>query len=279
MGLNTKKELIYKAQEISINKQCKIVGVKRSTMYYRAKPKYTAKIIDLFDKIEDIYEDRPYMGHRTIYQEMLGEGYEIGRDRVLKYMKLLGIEAIYPKKKRDRRGKAYKKYPYLLGGLEITHPNQVWCSDLSYIPMSRGFCYLVAIMDCYSRKILSWRLSNSLDASFCIEALEEALRQYGSPEIFNTDQGSQFTSKEYITTLEKHNIRISMASTGRAIDNVLIERFFRSIKYENIYLFRYDTVKKLKQGIADYMQLYNYRRKHSSLEYKTPAEYYFKKAA
>lgn len=218
---------------------------------------------------------RPSLGYRAMTKRLKRLGYAVGKKRIRRLMQLMGISSIYRRKKKTTiPNKQHFKYPYLLRGLKINRPNQVWCTDITYIPMKKGFIYLVGIMDWYSRKILSWRISNTLDTSFCVEALEEALSKHEKPEIFNSDQGCQFTSKEFTEILLKNDIRISMDGRGRAIDNVFIERFWKSLKYEEVYLKAYETVKEAVFSIGEYIWDYNNDRPHTSLGDKTPEEVY-----
>lgn len=259
--------------ELSVRKQCEILGLNRNKVYSQEK-ELSQSEIEIMNKIDEIYTMFPFYGYRRIWKNLLEKNIFIGRDRTLKYMRLMGICAIYPKK-TTFRNKDHKVYPYLLKNLDINRPDQVWATDITYIKMERGFCYLVAIIDWYSRKILSYKLSNCLSTDFCIEALEEALLKYPKPGIFNTDQGCQFTSEEFTKILLQNEIKISMDSKGRATDNAVIERFWRNVKYENIYLNKYQTIQEVKVGIRNYIEFYNQRRLHSSLDYKTPHSVYF----
>ncbi len=224
--------------------------------------------------IKEIFEGRPTKGHRMIWQDLKEVEIPIGRDRTLKYMNLLGLKPIYPGKKTSIPNKEHKKYPYLLKDLKIIEPNQVWATDITYLKLPTGNCYFVGIIDWFSRKILSYKISNTLDVQFCIDALNEAIYNYGPPDIFNSDQGSQFTCSDFIAVLENHKIKISMDSVGRWADNIIIERFFRTLKYEDFYLFKYETITETKIGIKSYIEYYNSQRKHSSLGYLTPNDYY-----
>jgi putative transposase len=226
-------------------------------------------------RIDEIHLKYPFMGSRSIRDQLQGMGYDIGRGHVRTLMKKMGIEAIYRKPRLSKRHPAHKVYPYLLRGLEINRGNQVWSADITYLPMARGFCYLVAIMDWASRKVLAWRLSNTLDASFCCDALEEALIRYGIPDIFNTDQGSQFTSEDFTEMLRTRGISISMDGRGRWLDNIFIERLWRSVKYEEVYLKGYESVAEARQGLKTYFDFYNRLRRHQSLDRKTPDEVYW----
>ncbi len=225
-------------------------------------------------RIDEIHLKLPFYGNRRIRDQLHREGCKVNRKKVRRLMRLMGISALYPRRRTSKPGKGHKIYPYLLKDLSIDRPNQVWASDITYIPMARGFLYLVAILDLYSRKVLSWRLSNTLDPEFCVSALEEALRHHGTPEIFNTDQGAQFTSDAFIKVLQDAGVRISMDGKGRWIDNVFIERVWRSLKYEEVYLKAYENAAEAKRGIGDYFQFYNQERPHYALARFTPDEVY-----
>jgi putative transposase len=226
----------------------------------------------LMRRLDALYTEMPY---RRMTQHLKDAGYGVNPKRVRRLMRLMGIEAIYPKPNSSRRNPRHPVYPYLLRNLSITRPNQVWATDITYIPMERGFVYLVAIMDWHSRYVLSWRVSNTLDTDFCLEALEEALSKYGRPDIFNTDQGSQFTSQAWTERLSAEGIRISMDGRGRFLDNIFVERLWRSVKYEHLYITRHETVSQLKAGLTEYFARYNCTRLHQALGYKTPAHAYF----
>jgi putative transposase len=217
----------------------------------------------------------PFYGSRRLLDELLGLGFAIGRDHVRTLMRRMDMVALYPKKKLSEPHPGHKIYPYLLRGKTITRAGEVWAADVTYLPMARGFAYLVCVMDWASRKVLSFRLSNTLDASFCIEALEEALERYGAPEIMNTDQGSQFTSEGFTSVLEANNVKISMDGRGRWLDNVFIERLWRSVKYEEVYVKAYENIPEARRELAAYFDLYNQRRKHQGLEGRTPDEVYW----
>jgi len=242
--------------------------VPRSTYYYQPQPE-SAENLRLMRRLDELYLKSPFFGSRKMAVEL-----GINRKRAQRLMRILGIEAHYCKPNLSRPAPGQQVYPYLLRGVTIERPNQVWVSDITYLPMHRGFCYLVAIMDLFSRKILTWRLSNTLDTRFCTEALNEALATYPKSDIFNTDQGAQFTSTEFTTILKQHDIQISMDSKGRWIDNVFIERFWRSLKYEEVYLRAYQSIPEAKAYISDYIQDYNHYRRHSSLDYQTPQSVY-----
>jgi putative transposase len=277
LGLNIKQAMVNKDEQMPITKQCDILSLSRSSVYYTATEKMTPEVINVMHAIDRVYTEYPFYGHRRICDELQEQGYPIGRDRTLAYMQQMGLEAFYPKRKRNTSlaNKAHKVYPYLLRDLKITRANQVWATDITYIPLNGKFCYLVAIIDWYSRALLSYRISNSLDVQFCLEVLDDTLARYGKPEIFNSDQGCQFTSHAFTEKLLSKDIRISMDGKGRAIDNIIIERFFRTLKYEDIYLHRYGSIKELKQGLKRYMHFYNHKRRHSSLNKKTPVYTYY----
>ena len=265
--------MIEKVAYLSISRQCELLELNRSSFYYQAKPLGESDY-RVMRRIDEIFTEHPYYGNRRMAHILRSEGFDIGRKKVRKYYQIMGIEAIYPKMNLSRRNQEHKVYPYLLKDLEITHSNQVYCADITYIRLRRGFVYLVAIMDWHSRYILSWRVSISLENDFCVDALNEALAIHGNPDIFNTDQGVQCTSRDFVRSLESNAIRISMDSKGRALDNVFIERFWRSLKQEKIYRFDLETVSEAKAAIKEYIDYYNKRRPHQALGYKTPEEVY-----
>ena len=230
--------------------------------------------LKLMRLIDEIHLKRPFYGSRRIRDDLQDLGHPVNRKRVQRLMRKMGILALFPKANTSRPGKGHQIYPYLLKGLSVDRPNQVWATDISYIPMARGFVYVVAIMDWYSRKVLAWRVSNTMDADFCVEALEEAIRRYGAPDIFNTDQGAQFTSDAFTGVLKDADIRISMDGKGRWVDNVFVERLWRSLKYEEVYLKAYDTVAEARLGIGNYFRFYNRERRHQSLDRQTPDQVY-----
>ena len=242
-------------KNLSIARQCDLLLVNKSTYYYKAKG-LTQRDLEIMKMIDEIYTERPYFGARRMSKYLAPYGITIGRKAVSRYYRIMAIEAVYPKMNLSKRNQAHKIYPYLLRGVEITRVNQVWSTDITYIRMAQGFVYLVAVIDWFSRYILSWKISISLDADFCIAALEDAIEKHGQPEIFNTDQGSQFTSKDFITVLKEHKIKISMDGKGRALDNVFIERFWRSLKQEKIYMIILNTVKEAKNAITNYITFY-----------------------
>jgi len=265
--------MIDRGHPIPITKQCGILEVSRSSFYYQPVP-FPEGELALMRRIDEIHLKLPFYGSRRIRDQLQREGYKVNRKKVRRLMHLMGISALYPKRRTSLPDRGHKIYPYLLRDLTIERSNQVWCADICYIPMARGFLYLVAIMDWASRKVLSWRLSNTMDTEFCVDALEEALSLHGTPEIFNTDQGAQFTSDAFTQVLKDAGVRISMDGKGRWIDNVFIERLWRSLKYEEVYLKAYETVAEAIRGIGDYFDLYNDERPHQSLGRLTPNEAY-----
>jgi putative transposase len=261
--------------KLSVSSRCELLEVSRGFAYYKAVD-LGEKYKDTIRLIDEIHLEIPEFGQRGIRDMLEFEGVYIGRDLVRTLMQHMGMCSISPKAKTTiPGGKEHKIHPYLLGNIDILRPNQVWTTDITYVPMGKGYMYLVAVMDWCSRKVLSWRISNTLDTDFCIEALEEALENYGPPEIFNTDQGCQFTSREFTGILTDNGVRISMDGKGRWVDNVIMERFWRTIKYGDIYAREYQNGQDLYTGIKNYILLYNSRRTHSSLEKRTPDEAYF----
>jgi putative transposase len=263
-----------KAPSLSIAKQCRLLNLQRSSYYYRPKP-VKAEDLELMRLIDEQYLKTPTWGSRSMRNHLRRLGYKINRKRIQRLMRLMGLEAIYPRPKTSRPHPEHKVYPYLLRNLNIERPNQVWSTDITYLPMNRGFMYLVAVMDWHSRKVLSWRLSNTMETDFCVEAVEEAIRRYGAPEIFNTDQGSQFTSDDFTGLLKKHDIAISMDGRGRAQDNIFIERLWWTLKYNYIYLRSFDNGAVLRRGIRGWFSFYNQERFHQALDNLTPDEVYY----
>jgi putative transposase len=257
----------------SIRRQCALLGLQRSSYYYRPASE-TPFNLQLMRLIDEQYLRTPYLGYpkMTVYLRRLG--FEVNHKRVYRLMRTMGLQAVYPRPKTSVGHKEHKVYPYLLRGLQIDRPNHVWCADITYVPVTGGYMYLVAVMDWYSRYVLSWELSNSLDRFFCLEALERALAT-GRPAIFNTDQGAQFTSHDFTGRLQQSEIQISMDGRGRMMDNIFIERLWRSVKYEEIYLRQYEAVPQLLSGLAVYFKQYNEFRPHQALGYATPAEVHF----
>jgi putative transposase len=257
----------------SVRRQCELLRVSRSGLYYEPVPTSPEELA-LMRRIDELHLKYPFYGSRKLAHELRGEGHEANRKRVQRLMRLMGLEAMAPKPKTSEPHPENPIYPYLLRGLAISKANQVWATDITYIPMKAGFVYLVAIMDWYSRRVLSWRLSNTLDSSFCVDALEEALATFGQPEIFNTDQGAQFTADAFTKVLRSRGIAISMDGKGRCLDNVFVERLWRSLKYEEVYLHVYDSIADARAGIGRYLGFYNERRPHQALGYQTPDAFY-----
>ncbi len=258
---------------LSLSRQCGLLSISRSAFYYVLKGE-SPENLALMRRIDELFLKYPFYGSRQMVRQLRREGIRIGRHRVRRLMRLMGLEAIYQAPRTSDPHPAHRIYPYLLRGLAIDRPNQVWCADITYIPVQRGFLYLVAIMDWATRHVLAWRLSNTMDACFCVEALNEALSKYGKPEIFNTDQGSQFTSFDFTGVLKDAEIAISMDGRGRCMDNIFIERLWRSLKYEAVYLFELTDGFKAERVIAEWIDFYNTERPHSALGDQTPAEAY-----
>jgi putative transposase len=270
MSASARRSLVDRSdRDLSIVAQCGLLRVPRSTLYYQGAPA-GADDLAVMRQVDEIYLERPFYGSRRMAVELARRGFVANRKRVRRLMRLMGLEAIYPKPDTSRRHPEHKVYPYLLRGLEVDRPSQVWCADITYIPMAQGFVYLVAVMDWFSRRVLSWRLSISLESDFCVEALEEAMERHGPPEIFNTDQGVQFTSAAFIATLEGLGVRVSMDGKGRYLDNIFIERLWRSLKYEEVFIKSYSTVSEARKGIDAWMLFYNDERPHQALGYRTP---------
>ena len=266
--------MIAKEHSLPVTRQCELLDLNRSSVYYQPSL-VSAEDLALMRRLDEMHLERPFYGSRRLRDWLCDEGHEVNRKRVQRLMRLLGITALYPKKRTSQAGKGHKIYPYLLRGLRIDRPNQVWATDLTYIPMAKGFVYLVAIMDWYSRRVLSWRISNSMDTDFCVEALEEALSTYGAPEIINTDQGAQFTSQAFTGVLQDAGVSISMDGKGRWVDNVFVERLWRSVKYEEVYLKAYESVAQARDNISRYLEFYNRDRRHQALDRQTPDDMYF----
>ena len=266
--------MIDRQHELPLTRQSQILKLSRSSLYYRAVG-VRERDLEMMKIIDAVHLKHPFYGTRNIRDELRDRGYKVGRGHVNTLMKKMGIEALYRKPRLSKPNSGHKIYPYLLRGLDIVRANQVWATDITYIPMAKGFCYLVAIMDWASRRVLAWRLSNTLDVSFCNDALEEAIRKHGIPDIFNSDQGSQFTSEEFTGILMSHGIKISMDGRGRWMDNVFIERLWKSVKYEDIYLKAYESIAEVRQGLREYFEFYNTRRRHHSLDRRTPDEVYW----
>jgi putative transposase len=270
MSVPDRRELLMHGDKrLSVRRQCHLLGLHRSGVYRPRRPANDNDLA-LMRRLDELFTQWPFLGSRRLGRLLRREGHAINRKRVQRLMRHMGIAALGPKPRTTRRAPAHKIYPYLLRGVTIDRPNQVWAADITYIPIGRGFLYLVAVMDWASRAVLSWRLSNTMDVSFCVSALEEALARFGRPEIFNTDQGSQFTSAAFTGALIEAGVAISMDGRGRWMDNVFIERLWRSLKYEDIYLKGYADGSEARAGIAEWITFYNDRRPHQALGHRTP---------
>jgi putative transposase len=266
--------MVTKDSPLPIVRQCQLLALPRSSFYYTHQG-VSEDDLAMMRLIDECHLKHPYYGSRRIRDWLEDRDHVVNRKRVQRLMRQMGMAALYPKRNLSRRNQAHRVYPYLLKGLSIDRANQVWATDVTYIPMARGFVYLVAIIDWYSRKVLAWQLSNTLDADFCVDALREALATYGRPAIFNTDQGSQFTSEAFTGVLREHDIRISMDGKGRWVDNVFVERLWRSLKYEEVYLKAYDSIAHARRSIGQYLAFFNTERRHQSLGRRTPDAVYF----
>jgi len=286
LDLNDRKSLIEsKHEQLTVSEQCELVGISRSSYYYKAVP-MSQEDIKILHRIDEIATDNSEYGYRLIHAQLKEDGYSIGKNRVLKYMGILGLQAIYPTKKRltSIKHPEHKIYEYLLKQywtqdgkkkhVYVSTPNEVWSGDITYIRTNGGFMYLAAVIDWHSKAVLAYKISNSMDATLATDVLQEALSKYPKPKIFNSDQGSQYTSHEHTQLLKDHKIQISMNGRGRSIDNIVIERFFRTLKHSNIYISNYETIKDLKEGVAAYIHKYNFKRFHSSLDYQKPMNVY-----
>lgn len=258
---------------LSIRRQCELLRVSRSSLYYKPVEPYPEELA-LMRQMDELHLKYPFFGSRKITQSLKGQGYDVNRKRVQRLMRKMGLESTAPKPQTSKASPEHPTYPYLLRHTKVTKPNQVWAADITYIPMSRGFAYLVAVMDWYSRRVLAWRLSNTLDTAFCVEAVRKALWRHGTPEVFNTDQGAQFTSEDFTSVLLDHGAKISMDGKGRYLDNVFVERLWRSLKYEEVYLNAYDSVAEARAGIRAYFSFYNDERPHQALGYQTPSRFH-----
>ena len=274
MSVSRRQSMVVSGHELlSVVRQCALLKIARSGLYYERTGE-SALNLSLMQEIDRAFTEWPFLGVRQMRDYLVLLGYGAGKKRVRRLMRVMGLMAIYQKPRTSTPNPEHKRYPYLLRGLTIDRSNQVWCADITYIPMRKGFLYLVAVMDWHSRKVLSWRLSNTMDTDFCVAALEEALAKYGTPDIFNTDQGSQFTSFAFTNVLRENEICISMDGRGRWLDNVFIERLWRSLKYENVYLNAYETGSEAREGIGRWIAFYNQTRPHSSLAGTTPERCY-----
>jgi putative transposase len=270
MSMAARLSLVDRADPVlSIVAQCQLLKVARSTLYYRPA-EVSADDLAVMRRLDELYLAWPFYGSRRMVAVLRREGWEVNRKRVRRLMRVMGLEAIYQKPNTSAAHPQHKVYPYLLRGMVIDRPNQAWCADITYIPMAKGFVYLVVVMDWFSRRVLSWRLSIGLESGFCVEALTEAMERYGPPEVFNTDQGVQFTSAEFVGALEARGVRVSMDGRGRYLDNIFIERLWRSLKYEEVFIKAYGSVAEARRGIGVWLGFYNDERPHQALGYLTP---------
>jgi len=273
--VNERKQWVSSSEPLPVTRQCELTGVARSSVYADQLATVASdEELELFRLIDVEYTRHPFYGSRKIRKYLRDLGYKINRKRVQRLMQVLGLAGMAPGPNTSRPHPEHRVYPYLLRGVTVTHPNHVWSTDITYIRLARGFVYLVAVIDWYSRKVLSWRLSNTLDTGFCVDCLQQAIQAYGVPEIFNTDQGCQFTSEAFTGVLKSHGITISMDGRGRALDNIFVERLWRSVKYEDVYLKGYNTMSELLIGLTEYFVFYNTERTHQSLDYNTPDHAY-----
>ena len=266
--------MINRGHDLALTKQAALLGISRGSVYYEPMP-VSPEDLALMRRMDELHLEFPFAGSRMLRDLLAAEGSKIGRRHATTLMQRMGIEAIYRRPNTSKPAPGHRIYPYMLRGLTIDRPNHVWATDITYIPMARGFLYLTVVMDWCTRRILAWRLSNTMEASFCVDAVEEALAKYGCPRIFNTDQGSQFTSTEFTSVLIKNNVAISMDGKGAWRDNVFVERFWRTVKYEEVYLRAYDNVSEARQSIGRYLDFYNARRPHAALDRRTPDQVYF----
>ena len=271
--MSQRRALIEPHLPPSQRRQCELLGVNRSSLYYTPVPPDVQELA-LMRRIDELHLQHPFFGSRMLTQVLKRQGLLINRKHVQRLMRLMGLESLAPKPTTSSPAQEHPLYPYLLRGVTVCRVNQVWAADITYIPMARGFAYLVAVIDWYSRRVLAWRLSNTLETSFCLEALGEALERFGKPEIFNTDQGAQFTADSFTQALRDRGIKISMDGKGRCIDNVFVERLWRSLKYEEVYLNPYDSMGEARGGIGRYFHFFNYERPHQALGYQTPGSFY-----
>ena len=271
--MSTRRAMIRTYPKLSIRRQCELLQVNRAHLYYEPVTPDPDDLA-LMRHMDELHLKHPFFGSRMLTQMLKREGRSVNRKRIQRLMRLMGLESLAPKPHTSSAAPEHPKYPYLLRQLKVVRVNQVWASDITYIPMKRGFAYLVAVIDWYSRCVLSWKISPTLEADFCVKALEEALEAYPHPDIFNTDQGAQFTADAFIDVLRDHHIKISMDGKGRCIDNIFVERLWRSLKYEEVYLNEYDDLSEAEQGISQYISFFNEERPHSTLGYQTPRAFF-----
>lgn len=274
MSRGQRQAMMEPNHPVSLRRQCQMLGISRSTVYYHPRP-VSAEDLELMRLMDEEYLRTPVYGSRRMTAYLRRNGHLVNRKRVQRLMRLMGLHAVYPRPRTTRVNQDHHVYPYLLRGLDIHRPNQVWATDITYVPMARGFMYLVAIMDWHSRRVLAWRVSNTLDTDFCVDALEEALERHGTPEIVNTDQGCQFTSEAFTGVLKDHHVKISMDGKGCYQDNIFVERLWRSVKYESLYLHAFSDGMQLRKELTRYFSWYNAERPHQGLEDATPDEVYF----
>jgi len=272
--MNERRAKIHIVHELPRTRRCELLDVARSSAYYQPEL-VAAQDLALMRLIDEIHLQYPFYGSRRLRNELEDRGHTVNRKRIQRLMRKMDLTALYPRRRTSQPGKGHKVYPYLLRHLSIERANQVWATDITYCPMAKGFMYLIAIIDWHSRRVLSWRVANTLDTSFCVEALEEALQRFGTPEIFNTDQGAQFTSEAFTDVLKDKGVAISMDGKGRWVENVFVERLWRSVKYEDLYLRAYETPAELRRGLGQYFEFYNSRRRHSALDRRTPDAVYY----
>lgn len=271
--MKARRALVDQGVPPSMRRQCELLGLNRSSLYREcAAP--DAEELALMRRLDELHLELPFYGSRRMAQELREAGLVVNRKRIQRLMRIMDLEAMVPKPSASRPAPEHPVYPYLLRNLTVSRVGHVWAADITYIPLARGFAYLVAIMDWYSRRVLSWRLSNTMESTFCVEALQDALSQFGAPEIFNTDQGAQFTAETFTSVLLGRGTKISMDGKGRCIDNIFVERLWRSLKYEEVYLNPYDNLVEARAGIGRYLEFYNNRRKHQALGYQTPANFH-----
>lgn len=271
--MKARRALVAPDAQLSIRRQCELLAVNRSSLYYEpAAPE--VEELALMQRMDELHLEHPFFGSRMMMRTLKGEGKQVNRKRVQRLMRLMGLESLAPKPNTSKPAPEHAVFPYLLRNLKVCRINQVWAADITYIPMARGFAYLVAVIDWYSRLVLAWRLSNTLETAFCIEAVEDALARYPQPEIFNTDQGSQFTAESFTDVLLSRGVRISMDGKGRCIDNVFVERLWRSLKYEEVYLHAYEDMREARSGIGGYFEFFNSQRPHTTLGSQTPVAFY-----
>jgi len=271
--MTVRRSLVEPSAVMPMRRQCELLAVNRSSLYYEPVAP-DAEELALMRRMDELHLKYPFLGSRKMAQMLRGEGRLVNRKRVQRLMRVMGLESVAPKPNTSKPAPEHAVFPYLLRNLTISRISQVWASDITYIPMAHGFLYLVAIMDLYSRRVLAWRLSNSMETSFCVEALEDALSRYGQPEIFNTDQGSQFTSNDFTRVLLDLKVSVSMDGKGRCLDNIFVERLWRSLKYEEVYLYAYESTKEARDGIGGYFEFFNDERPHQALGYQTPVRFY-----